>query len=104
MAGLIMKLRFYLFCQYFVWTYFLLLPLGLFAETIRSFQYNKNSQLIKEIKANGNAIEYDYDAGGRLKKESSSDGSTVIYDYDKNGCGRSLRRRKSTYFLTQSLL
>jgi RHS repeat-associated protein len=69
----------------FLWIYLVFLPFWLSSETVRTFQYNKNNQLIKEEKANGYVLEYEYDPVGHLIKETASDGSVVEYAYDKNG-------------------
>ncbi len=80
-----MQLQFTMFIQFIIWNCLLFFPFWIPAEIVRSFQYDKNNNLIKEIKADGRSISYEHDPCGRLIKETSSDGSTVQYSYDKNG-------------------
>lgn len=80
-----MQLYFKPLHRYLVWIYFLFYSFNLCPETTRSFQYNKNNQLINEEKANGHVIMYEYDPCGRIRKKTSTDGVIVQFSYDKNG-------------------
>lgn len=83
----------------FFWLFLLLLPLGMPADTVRLFQYDKNNQMIKEQKANGHEISYEYDPCGRVTKETTSDGAVVQFTYDKNGnCTQMTDAQGTTYY------
>ena len=86
-------------CRCLIWGYLSLLPFWLPAEGVRTFQYDKNNQLIKEQKANGHEISYEYDSCGRVTKQLASDETVVEYGYDKNGnCIRMADSHGSTVY------
>ncbi len=58
---------------------------NLISESVRIFEYDKNSQLIKEQQASGELIAYEYDSSGRIIRKRTSDDSVIEFDYDKNG-------------------
>lgn len=86
-------------CRYFMIAYLLLFPLWVSAEAIRTFQYDKNNQLTKELKANGHSITYEYDSCGRVNKQITSDGTTIQFAYDQNGnCIQMMDRYGATVY------
>ena len=80
-----MQQQFNALSRYSIWICLIFLHSWLSAEVIRSFKYDKNNQLIKEKKPDGDWISYKYDPCGRLIKETPFGGTTVNYRYDKQG-------------------
>lgn len=73
-----------------IWCYSALIALIFFPTTIeadaaRTFEYDKNNQLVSVAKANGSSVSYEYDSCGRITKELASDSAAVEFAYDKNG-------------------
>lgn len=52
---------------------------------IRSYEYDRNRRLVKELMPDGEAIEYDYDPNGNLTRVTYPEGNTLVYGYDADG-------------------
>ena len=61
-------------------------PIFLHSEITRTFECNKNNQLIKEVRADGLYLVYAYDVHGNVLQELSSGGNSVDYVYDPFHC------------------